>query len=405
MSRYIPFIFAFLLSVFSVCGVETRAAESVKLCQSYELWEEWDALKGGDTEKYERLKAEHNRTARTVGVPPEEAKAETERIRRQEQQEKTRKEREQQEKTRKEQERQEEARKVQEQQEKARKVQEQQEEARKVREQQEKERKEREQQEEERKEREQQEGERKAGDLLRWTINDVKFRFHYCPAGTFMMGSPAEETGRHGNETPHQIMLTQGFWMGETEVTQEQWESIMGDNPSKFKGAKLPVECVSWDDCQDFVKKLNALGTAPKGYTFALPTEAQWEYACRAGSTTAYCFGDDVYLLDAYCWDSDNSDEKTHKVGIKKANVWGLYDMHGNVWEWCSDWYGQYPRPTASASKRIDPVGASFGTIRVSRGGSWYYELEHCRSAFRYYCTPDFDNADWGVRVALVSDE
>ncbi|MDR3181588.1 MAG: formylglycine-generating enzyme family protein, partial [Planctomycetaceae bacterium] len=192
------------------------------------------------------------------------------------------------------------------------------------------------------------EAESKAGDPLELTIKDVESRVRYCPAGAFTMGSPLSEAERENNEQLHPVTLSQGFWMGETEITQEQWESVMGENPSRFKGAKLPVEQVSWDACREFVKKLNALGIAPKGYKFVLPTESQWEYACRAGSTTAYCFGDSADSLGAYCWHSGNSGRKTHEVGTKKANAWNLYDMHGNVYEWCNDWYGDYPSPTAS---------------------------------------------------------
>jgi formylglycine-generating enzyme required for sulfatase activity len=156
--------------------------------------------------------------------------------------------------------------------------------------------------------------------------------------------------------------------MAETETTQEQWQSVMGDNPSRFKGTKNPVEQISWVDCQKFIEKINLLaaGLAPQGYRFALPTEAQWEYACRAGSTTAYCFGDAENQLGDYAWYDANSDSTTHPVGTKKANVWGIYDMHGNVWEWCSDWYGDYNGDTT------DLLGASSGSLRVLRGGSWH---------------------------------
>ncbi|MDR3182604.1 MAG: formylglycine-generating enzyme family protein [Planctomycetaceae bacterium] len=244
-----------------------------------------------------------------------------------------------------------------------------------------------------------------AGELLELVIEDMKWRFHYCPAGAFTMGSPLSEANRGNDEQLHPVTLSQGFWMGETEVTQAQWESVMGGNPSHFKGEKLPVEKVSWDACQEFVKKLNALGAAPKGYKFSLPTESQWEYACRAGSTTAYCFGDSADSLGAYCWHSGNSGSTTHEVGTKKANAWGLYDMHGNVWEWCNDWYGDYPSPTASSSELADPVGASSGSYRVYRGGSWLSGAKGCRSANRNANTPDFTNVDLGVRVSLVSGQ
>jgi formylglycine-generating enzyme required for sulfatase activity len=197
--------------------------------------------------------------------------------------------------------------------------------------------------------------------------------------------------------TPHQVTLTQGFYMLETEVTQEQWESIMGENPSHFKGAKLPVESVSWSDCRTFVSRLSKLAAdiAPRGYKFSLPTEAQWEYACRAGTSDAYA-GD----LDQMAWYDRNSDSKTHEVGTKQANAWGLYDMHGNVYEWCNDWYGAYP-----ADDVTDPIGASSGSNRVLRGGSWNYGAEDCRSAFRFDDTPVSTILHCGVRVSLVSGQ
>jgi formylglycine-generating enzyme required for sulfatase activity len=241
--------------------------------------------------------------------------------------------------------------------------------------------------------------EKPAGEGLELIIAEMKWRFHYCPAGAFTMGTP-----RSDDEQPHPVTLSQGFWMGETEVTQEQWEAVMGNNPSSFKGEKLPVEQVSWHACQEFVEKLNALDAAPKGYKFALPTESQWEYACRAGSTTAYCFGDDANGLDAYGWYSeDYRGDETHAVGTKKANTWGLYDMHGNVYEWCNDWYGGYPGPTASSVELTDPVGASSGSDRVIRSGGWCSYSGICRSAYRSYSPPEFTDYCLGVRVSLVS--
>jgi formylglycine-generating enzyme required for sulfatase activity len=211
--------------------------------------------------------------------------------------------------------------------------------------------------------------------------------------------------------------------MGETEVTQQQWQSVMGNNPSRFKGDDLPVECVSWEDCQAFIAKLNSLanGACPVGYKFSLPTEAQWEYACRVGSTSAYCFGDAWTELEEYAWfsghkdwdEQKNSEEyknktlskfgrTTHPVGTKKANAWGLHDMHGNVWEWCEDWldwYGDYPQNAV-----VDPTGAASGSFRVFRGGGWYIHAKRCRSVYRSSGAPEDRYIVLGLRLSLVPE-
>ncbi|MBO7524844.1 MAG: formylglycine-generating enzyme family protein, partial [Verrucomicrobia bacterium] len=195
-------------------------------------------------------------------------------------------------------------------------------------------------------------------------------------AGTFIMGSPEDEPGRQSNEVQHQVTLTQDYWMGKYEVTQAQYEAIMGTNPSDFKGADRPVEMVSWNDAMEFCKKLTeiekAAGRLPGGYEYTLPTEAQWEYACRAGTTTALNSGKNLSdtkqcpEMDEVGWYGYNSDKTTHPVGEKKPNAWGLYDMHGNVYEWCLERYGNYP-----TSAVTDHTGASTGSYRVLRGGSW----------------------------------
>ncbi len=189
----------------------------------------------------------------------------------------------------------------------------------------------------------------------------VKMEFVRISPGKFRMGSK----GGDANEKPvHEVEITRDFWMGVTEVTQEQWELVMGGNPSHFKGADLPVEQVSWDVCRDFLRKLNEkYGDQAAGNKFTLPTEAEWEYACRAGSGGKWCFGDDKSKLGEYAWYCENSGGKTHEVRQKKPNGWGLYDMHGNVWEWCGDWYGPY-----GAGAIRDPQGASSGGVRVLRG-------------------------------------
>ena len=214
---------------------------------------------------------------------------------------------------------------------------------------------------------------RKARERTTLTIKGVEYAFRWCPAGTFMMGSPQNEANRRDSETQHQVILSRGFWMLETEVTQGMWASVMGNNPSSSKGIKLPVECVSWDDCQEYIKKLNGMKVAPAGFKFSLPTEAQWEYACRAGTTTAYSFGNTLSSEQA------NFGSETKDVGSYPANAWGLYDMHGNVWELCADWYGEYPIGAVT-----DPMGADRGWNRVIRGGGKYSGYaHHCRSALR----------------------
>jgi len=243
----------------------------------------------------------------------------------------------------------------------------------------------------------------RAGELKVFTIApgvDVKFR--WCPptgAKGFMMGSPTTEKDRDSDETQHKVVLTKGFWMGETEVTQGVWKAVMGSNPSSFKkGDDYPVETVSWNDVQEFIKKVNQSGKLPKGMKAVLPTEAQWEYACRAGSTGAYAGSgrlDDMGWYNDEGWYEKGS---THPVGQKKANAWGLKDMHGNVWEWCSDWYGAYPRGVVT-----DPTGASGGSFRVLRGGSWEFPARACWSAVRYGNTPGYRDFGLGFRLSLQS--
>ena len=225
--------------------------------------------------------------------------------------------------------------------------------------------------------------------------------------GTFMMGRPKDELGRYDDEVQHEVTLTKGYWLGKYEVTQAQYETVMGTNPSYWKGANLPVEIVSWSNAMDFCAKLTAsekaAGRLPNGYEYTLPTEAQWEYACRAGTTTALNSGknlsdkDRCPEMNEVGWYDGNFALKTHLVGQMKPNAWGLYDMHGNVFEWCLDWYEEnYP-----TSAVTDPTGPETGEYRVLRGGSYYDYANYCRSAYRYFYA-DAGWAHFGFRVALA---
>ena len=217
----------------------------------------------------------------------------------------------------------------------------------------------------------------------------VTMKLVFIPAGSFMMGS---DKGQSDEKPVHRVTLTRGFYIGIYEVTQGQWRALMGDNPAKFKGDQRPVERVSWNDCQEFIRKLNARASA----LVRLPTEAEWEYACRAGTRTKYYWGDGS--ARAYAWYLGNSGSQTHPVGQKLPNAFGLYDMSGNVWEWCGDWYdkGYY----ASSPSR-DPKGPASGKYRCLRGWSWSYCARFCRSASRLRVTPGDSDFNYGFRVAV----
>jgi len=212
----------------------------------------------------------------------------------------------------------------------------------------------------------------------------------YIAPGAFIMG---DDNGRDDEKPAHKVKITKGFWIGKYPVTREQYKIIMKSDPSHFKKSRNhPVENVSWNDCRNFIVKLNGMKLAEE--KFHLPSEAEWEYACRAGTASTHYWG---YDFDGnYCWYAGNS-KSTCPVGLKKPNKWGLYDMCGNVWEWCADWYGSY-----SKQFQTDPEGPVTGSNRVARGGGWDSLPENCRSALRYInFTPSYHNNSLGFRVCL----
>ncbi len=226
--------------------------------------------------------------------------------------------------------------------------------------------------------------------------NGVEMKFVLVPKGSFTMGSPVGEPGRDDDEGPrHQVIVTRPFYMLTTEVTQQQYRRVMADNPSSVKDIYNPVEMVSWNDATEFCRKLSERA----GRQMTLPTEAQWEYACRAGSSTRFSFADGEKLLGSYCWYNDNSSNRTHPVATKWPNSWGLYDMHGNVWEWCRDWYAP---DTYTTDIKIDPMGPSAGQLKVVRGGNRGGRPSICRSADRHCFSPDMTIASVGFRVVFT---
>lgn len=231
------------------------------------------------------------------------------------------------------------------------------------------------------------------------TITDLKLDLIWVSPGTFMMGSPLEEPERNKAEGPEtQVTFSRGFWLGKTEVTQAQYEAVVGKNPSTFKnvGPAAPVENVSWLDAMTFCRKLNeretAAGRLPEGYAYTLPTEAQWEFADRAGTTGAYP-GEPSTMS----WNVGNSDGTTHAVAALKPNLWGFYDMSGNVLEWCYDWYGDYPGGAVT-----DPSGPTHGYYRMARGGSWRTDVLLARSAARAGGSEGRRDYTIGFRLALT---
>ena len=234
--------------------------------------------------------------------------------------------------------------------------------------------------------------------------NTIGMKFNKIPDGNFLLGSHLTEEGHQSNETQHRVRITKPFNLGVHEVTQAQYQKVMGTNLSLFKAADNPVNKVSWLEAVTFCRKLSELpAEKAAGNVYRLPTEAEWEYACRAGSTKKFSFGDDDSDLGDYAWYVENSANKIHPVGSKQPNAWGLYDMHGNVWEWCQDRYGDYPNAAVT-----DPTGPLSGSLnfegkstRVFRGGSFLHDAEFCRSAYRSGFEPSRRYLNVGFRVCL----
>ena len=228
--------------------------------------------------------------------------------------------------------------------------------------------------------------------------------FVYIKPGTFLMGSPPDEVDRSSNETQHEVTLTRGYWLADTACTQSLWQAVMGDNPSQFNDdPTLPVETVSWNDVQTFLDRLNA---QVPGLDAGLPSEAQWEYACRAGTTTPFSFGENItpeqvnYDGNRPYADGKKGVYRQRTVPVKSLppNPWGLYEMHGNVWEWCADWFGDYP-----PGPQIDPSGPSEGAGRVLRGGTLDDAGRYCRAAYRAWGVLGYRSSVTGFRIMLSS--
>ena len=228
-----------------------------------------------------------------------------------------------------------------------------------------------------------------------FTVKGVNFEMVAVEGGTFTMGATEEQgSDVYDDEKPtHQVTLS-SYYIGKTEVTQELWQAVMGSNPSNFSGTNLPVERVSWNDCHTFVTKLNAL----TGKNFRLPTEAEWEYAARGGNKRKGYKYSGSNTIDDVAWYDSNSSSKTHPVATKAPNELGIYDMSGNVYEWCSDWYSS---SYYSSSSQTNPTGPTSGSLRVGRGGSWHTDARYCRVSYRNYYLPVNSNYYLGLRLCL----
>jgi uncharacterized protein (TIGR02996 family) len=242
----------------------------------------------------------------------------------------------------------------------------------------------------------------------RWT-NSLGMQFAWVSPGQFLMGSPFHEPERQEDETRHRVTLSRGFYLGVHPVTQAQWQAVMGTNPSRFQDPTRPVECVSWEDCQEFCQHLREADGLESGLPspYRLATEAEWEFACRGGTTTPFSFGESISPKQANFHTSyrsetrptDKARQETTPVGQFPSNAWGLADMHGNVYEWCADWYA--PHPVTAVS---DPTGPDKGNVRVLRGGSWHSLAGRCRSSSRGWGAPGYRGSDVGCRVCFRMD-
>lgn len=230
-------------------------------------------------------------------------------------------------------------------------------------------------------------GEDEFGLFMGFTYKGVRQDFRWIEPGTFLMGSPEDEPEREDDEIQREVTLSKGFWLAATTVTQALWEAVMGENPSYFKGANHPVENISWDNAQAFIGKMNEMKVELR---LCLPTEIQWEYACRAGTTTYYAFGNELTKKQANFNASGTVD-----VASYFPNAWGLYDMHGNVYEWCQERYGNYSEQSVVTLQKPES-----GTYRVLRGGSWIYDAWGCRSAKRNYHRAEVSGDRYGFRLA-----
>jgi len=229
---------------------------------------------------------------------------------------------------------------------------------------------------------------REPGEVRSFFFENLEIEMVWAPPGRCRIGSPPDEPGRTGSERAFEAELTKGFWLARTQVTQAQWQAVMGEARGFFKGKQLPVEMVSFEDCLSF---LEVLARSGEGLRPRLPLEVEWEYACRAGTTTAW-----AGPLEKLAWYDENARDRTHRVATKNPNPWNLYDMHGNVWEWCDDWFGTYPREAT-----VNPRGPYEGESRVVRGGAWDFSAKYCRSAARHAYSPKYANMNLGFRIAM----